>query len=87
MAFLILYVVVQSVNPYLTALIMRYISHKEDCESYYGWVMFGIIIFAQTIKSLSDAHLGYRFTKLGINMTNSLTLLIFTKSLKYQSIA
>lgn len=84
---MIIYVAVQSINPYLTALIMRYISHKEDYESYYGWMMFGIIIVAQTLKSLSDAHLGYRFTKLGINMTNSLTLLIFTKSLRYQSIA
>jgi hypothetical protein len=84
---LVVYVIVQSANPYLTALIMRYISNKSDYESYYGWMMFGIIILAQTLKSLSDAQLGYRFTKLGINMTNSLTLLIFTKSLRYQSVA
>ena len=82
-----IFVAVQSANPYITSLIMRYISHKEDYPSYYGGLMFLLIISMQTFKSLSDAQMGYRFTRLGVNMTNSITLLIYTKSLKYQTIA
>ena len=39
------------------------------------------------IKSICDANMSYRFSKLGVNMTNGLTLLIFDKALKYPSIA
>ena len=87
LTFVTIYVSIQSLSPYLTALVMRYISDRDSYESYYGGLLFGIIVIVQTLKSLSEAHLNYRFAKLGINMTNSLTLLIFTKSLKYQSIA
>lgn len=66
---------------------MRYISHRDDYESYYGALLFGIILVLQITRSISEAQLSYRFTKLGVNLTNSLTLLIFTKSLKYPSIA
>ena len=85
--FVTIFVSIQSVSPYLTALIMRYISNKNDYESYYGGMLFGIIVVAQTLKSLSLAQMNYKFARLGVNLTNSLTLLIFTKSLKYQSIA
>ena len=84
---MVVFVTVQSANPYVTSLIMRYISHKDDYSPYYGWIMFLVIITMQTLKSLSDAQMGYRFTRLGVNMTNSLTLLIYTKSLRYQTIA
>lgn len=87
LACLFIFVTIQSANPYVTSLIMRYISNKEDYPDYYGWLMFLVIIFMQTLKSLSDAQMGFRFTRLGVNMTNSLTLLIYSKSLRYQTIA
>jgi len=85
--FLVIYVTIQCLSPWITALMMNYISHKEDYESYYGYMLFGVILILQVVKSLCETHLGYNFTKFGINITNNLTLLIFTKSLKYQSIA
>jgi hypothetical protein len=87
LAFLTLYVSIQSLSPYLTSLIMRYVAHKDDYAYYYGGMLFATVLLLQMVKSLSEAHMGYRFTKLGINLTNSLTLLIYSKSLKYQSIA
>lgn len=87
LGFLVVNITVVSIGPYLTALIMRYISHREDYPSGYGGILFALIMVLQVVKSLSEAHLGYRFTRLGINLTNGLTLLIFGKSLRYPSIA
>lgn len=87
LAFVTVFISCESFSPYMTALIMRYISHREDYESYYGALLFGLTILLQIIKALCMAQMGYRFTKLGVNLTNSLTLLIFTKSLRYPSIA
>lgn len=87
LGFLTVFVSIQSLSPYLTALIMRYISHRDDYEPYYGGLLFGLILLLQLVKSLSEAHVGYRLTNLGVTLTNSLTLLIFTKALRYPSIA
>jgi len=87
LTYLIVYVVMQTVSPYLTALMMRYIAHKEDYADYYGVMLFVFVIVLEIVKSISETHLGYRFTILGINLTNNLTLLIYSKSLKFASIA
>lgn len=44
MAYLLVYVLMQTVSPYLTALMMRYIAHKEDYANYYGVVLFILVI-------------------------------------------
>lgn len=77
----------ETLSPFLTAMIMRYIAHREDYESYYGGLLFGLTILLQFVRAICNTHMNYRFVKLGINLTNSLTLLIFTKSLRYPSVA
>ena len=66
---------------------MRYISHKDDYDSNYGIWLFVLILSLQIVKSVSDANMSYRVSKLGVNITNGLTLMIFDKALKYPSIA
>lgn len=87
LAYIFIFISSESISPYLTALIMRYISHRSDYESSYGGLLFGFTVLLQVVKALCMAQMSYRFTKLGVNLTNSLTLLIFTKSLRYPSIA
>jgi hypothetical protein len=43
----------QTVSPYLTALMMRYIAHKQDYTYYYGVMMFVFVIFLEIVKSIS----------------------------------
>ena len=87
MFFVITYVTMEAVSPYLTAVIMRYIGDREGYPSYFGGLIFALTILLQVVRSVSNSHLFYRFSKLGISMTNNLTLLIFSKSLKYPSVA
>jgi ABC-type multidrug transport system fused ATPase/permease subunit len=87
MVFLGIYVGIQSAAPFVTALMIRYISHKADYEAHYGILLFAGILLMQIVKSICDTNMGYRMGKVGVNLTNGLTLLIFSKSLKYPSVA
>jgi ABC-type multidrug transport system fused ATPase/permease subunit len=71
----------------VTALMMRYIAHKEEYELSDGILLFLGILFMQLAKSISDTNMAYRSARLGGNLTNGLTLLIFNKTLKYPSVA
>lgn len=53
MAFLLVYVLMQTLSPYLTAVMMRYISHKEDYAGYYGIVLFVLVVLLEIVKSVS----------------------------------
>lgn len=53
LAYLLVYVVMQTVSPYLTALMMRYIAHKEDYADYYGVMLFVFVIVLEIVKSIS----------------------------------
>lgn len=46
-----------------------------------------IILVSTIVRCLFETQMMYRFTILGINLTNSLTMMIYCKSLKYASVA
>ena len=70
-------------NPYLTKVMMDYISNRSDYSSSYGWGLLAATVVLQIIKALVDTHINFRFTQLGMNMTNGLTMLIYNKSLSF----
>jgi hypothetical protein len=52
-----------------------------------GYILFVTTLMVTFLKNLGETHVMYRFTQLGINMTNSLTMLIYQKSLRYASLS
>lgn len=75
-------------NPFLTAMIMKYIGlDPSEKDINYGGILFGLTLLTTFIKCLAETHLNYRFTLMGINITNSLTMMIYEKSLKYASLS
>ena len=70
-------------NPYLTKVMMDFISNRSDYSSSYGWGLLAATVALQIIKAVIDTHINFRFTQLGMNMTNGLTMLIYNKSLSF----
>ena len=84
--FAFLYVAMTMANPYLTKVMMDYISHRSDYSSSYGWGLLAATVVLQILKALFDTHMTFQFTQLGMNVTNSITMLIYNKSLKFSSL-
>jgi hypothetical protein len=61
LTYMVIYVAIQCINPYLTALMMNYISHKEDYDSSYGWFLFSLILFLQIVKALLSTQMTFSF--------------------------
>lgn len=75
-------------SPFLTSMIMEYIDQKSSEKVISdGTVLFITTLLCTFVKNLAETHGMFRFTQLGINVTNSLTMLIYQKSLKYASLS
>jgi len=74
-------------SPFLTSMIISYIQNRSDYEPSYGITLFVIILITSIIKSIVSTQMNFSFTQMGINLTNSLTMMIYCKSFKYASIA
>ena len=81
--FTLLYVVMTMANPYLTKVMMDYISNRSDYSSSFGWELLAATVVLQILKALFDTHMTFCFTQLGMNVTNSITMLIYNKSLSF----
>jgi len=73
-------------RPFATSLSIDYIqNHQGDIR--YGIGIFFLIFLITFINQVTFTHLLYRFTLIGLNLANGLTMLIYCKSLKYSSLA
>lgn len=73
--------------PILTHQIITYVKNSpEEREASQGlWLIMGIV--AITIgKAIMQSHLYYKFAVFGFNLSNTLSLLIYEKSLKYPAL-
>jgi hypothetical protein len=51
-----------------------------------GCYLIGIILIIKFFDNLSLSHLLFNFEVIGFNLSNSLSLAIFNKSLKFQTL-
>jgi len=72
-------------TPILTALSINYISSDQG-EAGYGFLLFLFTFFSMTLNRMFSTHLNYRLGNLGISMANTVTMMIFNKSLKYSEL-
>lgn len=72
-------------SPFLASQVMDYISNKSDYEVSYGYILFGLTIISSFFRFMSESQMNYKFGQIGLNMTNSITMLIYNKALKYPS--
>jgi ABC-type multidrug transport system fused ATPase/permease subunit len=73
--------------PILTHKIIAYIKQdtSERNTNEGAWLIVGITLIALG-KAIFQSHLYYRFAIFGFNLSNTLSLLIFQKSLKYPAL-
>lgn len=73
--------------PVLTHRIISYIKRPIEERSYEEGIILvvGITCIA-VFKALLQSHLYYKFAVLGFNLSNTLSLLIFAKALKYPAL-
>jgi ATP-binding cassette, subfamily C (CFTR/MRP), member 1 len=48
--------------------------------------LIGLILLLKAIKNLAESHMSFSFSTLGFNLSNSLTLCIYDKALKYPTL-
>jgi hypothetical protein len=72
-------------SPFLTSLIIGYIQNRSDYDLSYGIILFVTILITSFTRSIIETQMFYRFSQMGINLTNSLTMMIYCKSFKYAS--
>jgi hypothetical protein len=70
----------------VTALNIDYISNYRDNVGYGVGLFFATFLVA-FLTRMTISHMFYRFTILGINLANTVTMMVFTKSLRYSSMA
>jgi hypothetical protein len=51
-----------------------------------GIQLIGLILLLKAIKNLAESHMSFSFSTLGFNLSNSLTLCIYDKALKYPTL-
>ncbi len=51
-----------------------------------GFYLIGIILIIKFFQNLSLSHLLFNFAVIGFNLSNSLSLAIFNKALKFQTL-
>lgn len=73
-------------NPLLTAFNIDFIQNYQG-DTQYGIILFTATFIANALLKLSFAQLMYRYNFIGINMKNSLNMMIYCKSLRYSSTA
>ena len=72
-------------TPVLTALSIHYISNEEG-ETGYAVLLFLCTFVTMTVGRMFSTHFTYRLGNLGISMSNTVTMMIFNKSLKYSEL-
>jgi ABC-type bacteriocin/lantibiotic exporter with double-glycine peptidase domain len=73
--------------PVLTHRIIGYIKQPaEDRSTEEGLLLVGGITLLALAKALLQSHLYYRFAVLGFNLSNTLSLLVFAKALRYPAL-
>lgn len=73
-------------TPFLTTWNIDYIrNHQGDIQ--YGVILFLATIFATVVHKIFFSQFFYNFTFFGINIKNCLNMMIFTKSLRYSTLA
>lgn len=73
--------------PVLTHMIIGYIKKPvEEREAKEGALLVTGITLLALAKALLQSHLYYRFAVLGFNLSNTLSLLVFAKALRYPAL-
>jgi ABC-type protease/lipase transport system fused ATPase/permease subunit len=71
--------------PNITKTVITYI--ESDGKSLYqGAGLVGLILFLKCIQNISDSHMYFNFNMLGFNLSNSVSLCIYDKALKYPTL-
>ncbi len=83
---MVLMVSLYLVKPFLTSLNIRFTTFYSD-DTDYGILLFILTIVCAILFQIVMEQMIYRFTIFGITLENSLTMMIFQKSLKYSSLA
>lgn len=73
--------------PVLTHLIITYIKKPSQERSFDEGILLVLGISAiSLVKALLQSHLYYKFAVLGFNLSNTLSLIIYDKALKYPAL-
>jgi hypothetical protein len=72
-------------TPVLTALSISYITHDQG-ETGYAVLLFLATFGVMTLSRMFSTHFTYRMGNIGISMSNTVTMMIFNKSLKYSEL-
>ena len=72
-------------TPILTALSISYISNDQG-EVGNAVLLFLCTFIAMVFSRMFATHFTYRVGNLGISMSNTVTMMIFNKSLKYSEL-
>ena len=84
--FLLLVVVLWVLTPYITAANIDYIA-KHAGQINYGLLLFGLTVLNSFVHKTIFCHMVYQFDSLSTNITNVLKMMIYCKSLRFNSLA
>jgi|JI6StandDraft_1071083.scaffolds.fasta_scaffold233198_1 ABC-type bacteriocin/lantibiotic exporter with double-glycine peptidase domain len=72
--------------PNITKLVISYVEgNNKDLEK--GILLLAIILLLKFSQNLAESHLFYHFALLGYNVSNGLSMCIFSKALKYPTLS
>jgi hypothetical protein len=74
-------------GPVLTHMIITFVKKAPEDRSWDEgiWITVGIVLITLG-KAVLQSHLYYQFAVFGFNLSNTLSLLIYEKSLKYPAL-